>query len=113
VVVESATELAPGVVFSGAINRIDTEKNVLPGFFLKADDKYISDTVPESQVIGIDTKQGWLLVSGCGQTGIVNASEQLMRIKKQPIHMGLGGFHLFKADEETISWIAGKLKTFG
>jgi len=113
VIVDSVRELAPGVVLTGPINRIHPEKNISPGFFLKSGDGYIADTVPESQVVGIDTDQGWLLVSGCGHAGIVNASEQLLKIKNQPIHMGLGGFHMFRANEETISWTAGKLREFG
>jgi 7,8-dihydropterin-6-yl-methyl-4-(beta-D-ribofuranosyl)aminobenzene 5'-phosphate synthase len=113
VVVESATELAPGVVLTGPIARTHPEKNVSPGFFLKAGDEYVADTIPESQVVGIDTDRGWLLVSGCGHAGIVNASEQLRKIKDQPIHMGVGGFHLFRASDETVSWTAGKLKEFG
>ena len=27
--------------------------------------------------------------------------------------MGVGGFHLFRASDETVSWTAGKLKGFG
>ena len=113
VIVESTTELAPGVVLTGPIDRIHPEKNVSPGYFLKSDDGYVADNIPESQVVGIDTDQGWLMVSGCGHAGIINASERLLQIKDQPIHMGLGGFHLFRADEEAISWTAGKLKEFG
>lgn len=113
IVVESTRELAPGVFLTGPITRIHPEKNVSPGFFLKSGDQYIADTVPESQVIGIDTDQGWLLISGCGHAGIINASEQLLQIKNQPIHMGVGGFHLFQANAETILWTASKLKKFG
>lgn len=113
VVVESATTLAPGVVLTGPIARTHPEKNVSPGFFLKSGDAYVPDTVPESQVLGIDTDHGWVLISGCGHAGIVNASEQLRKIKKQPIHAGVGGFHLFRASDETVAWTAGKLGEFG
>ena len=113
VIVDAPTKLAPGVVLTGPITRTHPERNVSPGFFLKAGDEYVADTVPESQMVGIDTDQGWLLVSGCGHAGLVNASEQLLRIKKQPIIMGVGGFHLFRASDETVSWTAGKLKEFG
>jgi len=90
VVVESATKLAPGVVLTGPIARTHPERNISPGFFLQAGDEYVADTIPESQVVGIDTDQGWLWVSGCGHAGVVNASEQLLKIKKQPIVMGVG-----------------------
>ena len=82
VFVESTTKLAKGVVLTGPIARTHRENNVSPGFFLKAGDEYVADTVPESQVVGIDTDKGWVLVSGCGHAGIVNASEQLRKIKE-------------------------------
>lgn len=113
IVVDDVMELAEGVFLTGPISRIHPEKNVSPGFYLKTVDGYVADTVPESQVIGIDTSEGWLLVSGCGHAGIINASEQLNRIKKQPIHMGIGGFHLFRATEKTILWTADRLNDFG
>ena len=103
IVVDATTEIAKGVFLTGPIPRVHPEKNVSPGFFLKSSDKYVADTVPESQVLGIDTDKGWLLVSGCGHAGIVNASEHLLKIKKQPIYMGLGGFHLFRASDEIIN----------
>ncbi len=111
--IDGPTEIAPGMVLTGPIGRIHDEKNVGGGFFLKRDGKLIPDTVPESQVLGIKTAQGWMLVSGCGHAGIINASEQLRAIEDRPILLGVGGFHLFRATDETISWTADRLRAFG
>ncbi|MEM7016746.1 MAG: MBL fold metallo-hydrolase [Pseudomonadota bacterium] len=113
IVVEQRTEIGAGLVLTGPIERVHDEKNVSPGFFLKQGDKLIPDNVPESQALGIQTEHGWLLLSGCGHAGIINASEQLRKIREQPIYIGVGGFHLFRANDDTVSWTATKLKSFG
>ena len=114
VVVSQPREIAPGIILSGPIERLHDEKNVGGGFFLRdSGDDLKADTVPESQVVGIRTVQGWVLLSGCGHAGIVNASAKLKTIFDAPIVVGIGGFHLFKASEETIAWTANQLGLFG
>ena len=113
IIVDKPTEIGEGLILTGPIKRVHAEKNVSPGFFLKKDGQLIPDTVPESQALGINTEQGWILLSGCGHAGIINASEQLRHIENKPIYMGIGGFHLFRANDDTVSWTATKLKSFG
>jgi len=114
IVIDEPTVIAPGMILSGPIERVHDEKNVSPGIFLKASDgSLVPDYIPESQVLGIHTKQGWTLVSGCGHAGIVNASEALKRIEDKPIHLGVGGFHLFQASDQVIDWTASQMETFG
>lgn len=114
VLVDAPMELLPGLVLTGPIERVHDEKNVSGSFFLK--DKagqLLADTIPESQALGLNTPSGWLLISGCGHAGIVNAAEKLRGIKQQPVHMAVGGFHLFQADDEVIDWTAAALQRFG
>lgn len=111
--IDGPTEIAPGMLLTGPIERVHDERNVNPGFFLKTEGSMTPDTLPESQVLGIRTTDGWILVSGCGHAGIVNASEKLRQIDNKPVLVGVGGFHLFRASDETISWTAEKLRAFG
>lgn len=114
VVVTKPTELRPGVFLTGAIPRVHDERNVGPRFFLKdAEGGLYPDTVPESQVLGLQTKNGWMLISGCGHAGIVNASDALRAIKPIPVEMIIGGLHLFKASDETIRWTGKAFKRLG
>jgi 7,8-dihydropterin-6-yl-methyl-4-(beta-D-ribofuranosyl)aminobenzene 5'-phosphate synthase len=114
IVIDEPTEIAPGMILSGPIERVHDEKNVSPGRFLKSPAGALTpDHIPESQVMGIHTNKGWVLVSGCGHAGIVNASEALKRIEDKPIHLGVGGFHLFRASDQVIDWTASQLQTFG
>ncbi len=71
--IEEAREILPGVHLTGPIERRHDERNVSPGRFLDAAARR-PDNIPESQVIGLLTNAGWLLVSGCGHAGIVNAT---------------------------------------
>lgn len=114
VVVTKPTQLRPGVFLTGAIPRLHDERNVNPGFFLKSTDgRLYADTVPESQVLGVQTPQGWMLISGCGHAGIVNASDALQAIEPLPVQTIIGGLHLFRASDKTISWTGDAFKRLG
>ena len=112
-VVDAPTTLLPGVVLSGPIDRLHPEKNFSAGPMIDVDGERVADWVPESQVLGVNTTEGWVLISGCGHAGIVNASQALRSIIDQPVVMGIGGFHLFRANDETIRWTADQLLELG
>lgn len=111
-VVEQAREILPGVYLSGPIKRQHDERNVNPGRFLDTKASQ-SDNIPESQVVGLLTDRGWLLLSGCGHAGIVNATAALREIQAVPVVMGVGGFHLYQASTEVLDWTAEHLKAAG
>ena len=111
-VVEQAREILPGVYLTGPIKRQHDERNVNPGRFLDAAAKR-PDNIPESQVVGLLTERGWLMVSGCGHAGIVNATAALRDIQAAPVLMGVGGFHLFRASTSVLDWTAEHLKAAG
>ena len=77
---------------------------------IEVDGKLVVDTVPDEIALGIMTKKGWLLLTGCAHAGIINSSEKLKSISNQPIYMVAGGFHLIKATEKRINWTAKQLK---
>ena len=113
VVLETHQEIEPGLFLSGPVKRTHDERNYNPGYFLKSEGDYVPDYIPESQVLGIQKDDQWVLLSGCGHAGIINASEKLRSIKPQNIVMGIGGFHLFRANQETIDWTVDHLREFG
>ena len=108
-----SVEISRGMFLTGPIKRVHDEKNYSPGMSLYKEGEFVPDWIPESQVLGINLSQGWLLLSGCGHAGIVNAAMALRTIIKQPVHMGVGGFHLFRASPETVTWTAEHLERFG
>lgn len=108
------TVLIPGVTMLGPVPRTHPERNWSVSGRVQTPDGLVEDNVPEDTSIVIDTADGLVLISGCGHAGIINSMEHARKaVKTAPIVAAIGGFHLFAASDETLSWTAGKLKAFG
>jgi len=72
------------------------------------------DNIPEDQSLVLDTDKGLVVLTGCGHAGLVNilTARQTVRPGAQ-VYAALGGFHLFAAKANRLSWTADKLKEFG
>ena len=105
--------LAPGVYLTGPVPRVHPEKNygrhgkvgsVLGPTGLQADE------IPEDMGLIVATREGLVLVDGCGHAGIVNTLEYAVKQTREPrVHAAIGGFHLFQASEDTLAWTASSL----
>ena len=60
------------------------------------------------QALVLQTSQGLLVITGCAHPGIVNILEAAQQRLSQPIHLVLGGFHLFRKNRESVSEIVDK-----
>jgi len=109
-------ELFPGVWLTGPVPRAYPEKNYPPGIHVRyPDGKLLEDNVPEDQSLVFDTDQGLIVLTGCGHAGLINIltyARQIVRPTAK-VYAALGGFHLFAAKADTLSWTADKLKEFG
>ena len=111
--------LLPGVTMLGPVPRVHPERNWSsprggPAGRVQTPEGLVEDTVPEDTSIVVDTADGLVLISGCGHAGIVNAMEYARTaVRSAPIVAAIGGFHLFAASDDTLTWTAGKLKAFG
>ena len=74
---------------------------------------WIPDIIKDDQSVGMLTDKGWIMMSGCGHSGIINTAKKLQSIKNVPVYGAIGGFHLFRANDETISETANWLKING
>ena len=55
-----------------------------------------------------------MLISGCGHAGVINTLEYARaKVRTAPVHLALGGFHLYNSSDQTLAWTAAKLKEFG
>lgn len=109
-----AKEIAPGVWVTGAIPRIHPEKNVSGIRKVKSPEGVVEDNIPEEISLVINTKDGLVVISGCGHAGVVNTVEHAHKmIPNAPILATIGGFHLFEASDENLDWTATKLKDLG
>jgi 7,8-dihydropterin-6-yl-methyl-4-(beta-D-ribofuranosyl)aminobenzene 5'-phosphate synthase len=104
-------ELVPGVWLTGPVPRAHPERNWSGKGQVQTPQGAVEDTIPEDQSLVIDTDQGLVIVSGCGHAGIINTLEFAQKqVRAAPIHAAIGGFHLFRADEQTLAWTGRKLR---
>ncbi len=107
-------ELFPGVWITGPIERVHDERNWYGNGKIKTDNGTIEDNIPEDQSLVIDTKDGFVLISGCGHAGIINTLEHIrLNIHEEKVFTAIGGFHLLNATDEHLKWTADKLLEFG
>ncbi len=114
IVYSEQVELYPGVWITGPVKRIHDEKNWSGNGKIKTEHGTIEDNIPEDQSIAINTKDGFVLISGCGHAGIINTLEHITsNIIDEKVFAAIGGFHLLNASDEHLKWTAKKLHEFG
>jgi 7,8-dihydropterin-6-yl-methyl-4-(beta-D-ribofuranosyl)aminobenzene 5'-phosphate synthase len=111
--------LGTGVYVTGLVPRTHPEKNYgAPGktgvagkmATVVTPDGPADDNVPEDMSLVIVSPKGLVLVVGCGHAGMVNTFEHAVKQTGEPrVHAAIGGFHLFRASEETLAWTAQQL----
>ncbi|MDE3235286.1 MAG: MBL fold metallo-hydrolase [Bacteroidota bacterium] len=108
-------EILPGVYVTGNVPRVYNEKNYYPEAKLKsADNHFIEDNIPDDMSLVIATKEGLVLISGCGHAGIINTITHINKnLAGQSVIAAIGGFHLLKSSDEQIQWTADNLKKAG
>ncbi|MBV9106098.1 MAG: MBL fold metallo-hydrolase [Verrucomicrobia bacterium] len=109
-------QLFTGVWLTGPVPRPFPEKNYPAGIHYRdPDGNLVLDNIPEDQSLVLDTDKGLVVLTGCGHAGLINIltyARQVVRPGAQ-VYAALGGFHLFAAKVDTLSWTADKLKEFG
>src|SRR2546423_1792585 len=108
------TELMPGVWFTGPVPRPYQERNWPKGLLLQGPDGPAEDSIPEDASVVVDTKDGLIIITGCGHAGVVNTAEYARSfLRPAPVHAVIGGLHLFAATDAQVAWTAGKLRELG
>lgn len=105
-----AREILPGIVLSGEIKRITPYEDVGKGFFL--DEECLKpDPIRDDQALFLDTREGILILFGCGHSGIVNTLYRARELfPKKRIRGIMGGFHLEDASDERLERTIEELK---
>jgi 7,8-dihydropterin-6-yl-methyl-4-(beta-D-ribofuranosyl)aminobenzene 5'-phosphate synthase len=110
----SATELLPGVWFTGPVPRHYPERNWGADLKLETPNGMVEDNIPEDSSVVVDTPKGLIVITGCGHAGVVNISEYARTlVKSAPVYAVVGGLHLYQATDATLDWTGQKLKEFG
>jgi 7,8-dihydropterin-6-yl-methyl-4-(beta-D-ribofuranosyl)aminobenzene 5'-phosphate synthase len=110
---DKVDEIFPGVWLTGPVPRVYPEKNYPAGIEVKEDGKWVEDNVPDDQSLVFNTDRGFVLLAGCGHSGLINTLTYARKeIRPAPVDAAIGGFHLYNASDQTLDWTAGKLKEF-
>jgi 7,8-dihydropterin-6-yl-methyl-4-(beta-D-ribofuranosyl)aminobenzene 5'-phosphate synthase len=107
------TEIAPGVIVTGAIPRRNTYEDITDPFFLDENCTQ-PDPLIDDQALLIETHRGWAVITGCGHSGLINTLNYAKElIGNSHIVAVIGGLHLFRASAERIKATTENLRAFG
>lgn len=109
----SPTEIASALWLTGPVPRKVEAYNGPTGLFIEVDGKATPDIIMDDQSLGYLTPKGWLMTSGCGHAGLINTGEVLQGIEDAPVISIVGGFHLWRANNQVVNQTADWLGKAG
>ena len=110
---DGAGDIFPGAWLTGPIPRKYPERNWSVSGKVLTPQGLVEDTIPEDQSLVLNTREGLVVITGCGHAGIINILTFARgEFPGEPVHAILGGLHLFPATDEQLNWTADKLKDF-
>lgn len=115
IILDQHLEISKNLYATGTVIRTNETYNGPTGLVISDPNSksLIPDIILDDQSAGMLTENGWVMMSGCGHSGIINTAKKLQSIKDVPIYGAIGGFHLFKATNEVIDNTANWLKDAG
>jgi len=85
-------------------------KEIVPDAFILGE---FTGNIPEQAMV-IKTVNGLVVITGCAHPGIVTILDKVKNVfPDEPVHLVLGGFHLYKNDALHTKEIADKVKELG
>jgi 7,8-dihydropterin-6-yl-methyl-4-(beta-D-ribofuranosyl)aminobenzene 5'-phosphate synthase len=110
-----AREIRPGFALTGGVVRAHVSDQKLPdGTMMRSGGSLVPDTVPDEQSLIINTRDGLVIVTGCGHAGVVNTVEQARRLfPDRPVAAVVGGLHWFAAPETEVVDAGQALRSLG
>jgi len=108
-------EIRPGFALTGSVPRVRTRDQKLPdGNLMREGDRLVVDIVPDEQSLIINTREGLVVVTGCGHAGVVNTVDHVRRLfPNRPVAAVVGGFHWFASPDAEVVEAANELHTMG
>ena len=106
------TEIAPGILLTGAVpRRVEFETITDP--FYRDEACTDHDPVEDDQALLIEMPAGWVVITGCGHSGIVNTVNYAKELTGGRIQAVLGGMHLFRVSDERVRQTIAGLEAAG
>ncbi len=106
-------EFQPGFYLTGAIPR-EAEFEDVGGPFVLDEAGTQPDPITDDQALFFDTRDGVVVVLGCGHSGVINTLRLIRRLTgNRPLHAVLGGMHLLAASPERLARTFEGLRQLG
>ncbi|MCD6409783.1 MAG: MBL fold metallo-hydrolase [Candidatus Verstraetearchaeota archaeon] len=103
-------ELAPGILLTGEVPRENPYEEP-ENFFMKQGSNLVRDFIKDDQAIVINTREGLVVVTGCGHSGIVNIINYAKRLAKvDEVCAIIGGLHLAGAKKPRLEFTINAFK---
>jgi len=105
-------ELTPLLTTMGEISEWKEKPSKIDKLTIKLDKKFVKDELLDDLSLILKTKEGIVLVLGCGHAGVLNICSRAKEIyPNEDIKMIIGGTHLVAlAKEEELEYVAKKLE---
>lgn len=103
----------PGVhLISGFPGKYDFE--TIPDRFLRRlDDRFVHDDFADEICMALEVEGGLAVLVGCSHPGILNMTDHVCRVLKQPVLAVFGGTHLVEADCSRVDLTVRTLQSMG
>jgi len=110
--VKSSTQIIPGALFTGNIERVTAYEKMSPTALIKRGETTEPDDFRGEQALFFNVKgKGLVVLSGCAHVGIVNTVRQAQKVSgTDKVHAIMGGFHLINAKPERIQSTVADIK---
>jgi len=110
-----AREIRPGFALTGSVPRTRPRDQKLPeGNLMRQGDALVVDTVPDEQSLVVNTREGLIVLTGCGHAGVVNTVEHVRHLfPDRPVAAVVGGFHWFASPDGDVVDAANELHAMG
>lgn len=72
--------------------------------------KYVVDPVNDDLSLILNTKNGDVIITGCGHSGILNICNYVKQKFNRKIHAIIGGTHMVRYSKEDVEYVASKLE---
>ena len=106
--------VAPGVLCTGEIPLATRFEEPEPRFWVEDASGRHQDTFADDQALVLDTEDGLVVLLGCAHRGVVNTLRHVTTLLPgRPLHLVLGGMHLYAASDARIEQTLDALQELG
>lgn len=96
-------ELFEDVWLTGEIPRHSEFEHIDESYQQRVKESFITDELHDDLALALNTRNGLIVILGCGHAGVINTVKQAMRVAGQKhVYAVVGGMHLYQADKVRI-----------